>query len=138
MNRCKILFNIMNIIDQHKTTSLETLFKAFSHPARRAILEQLRSGECCVCHLEGLLGSRQAYVSQQLAVLREADLISDRREGWNVYYRVKDPRVFEFLDMAYLLTGYLVEPRTDVKGCNCKHCQSDHSSKLPVKDLAQL
>ena len=112
----------MNIIDHSSTITLEALFKAFSHPARRAILEQLRSGECCVCHLEALLGSRQAYVSQQLAVLREADLISDRREGWNVYYRVKDPRVFELIDIAYMITSSQPETLNPVKGCPCKRC----------------
>ena len=112
----------MNIIDSSSTITLEVLFKAFSHPARRAILEQLRSGECCVCHLEAMLGSRQAYVSQQLAVLREADLISDRREGWNVYYRVKDPRVFELLDTAYSITGCQPEILKPVKDCPCKRC----------------
>jgi ArsR family transcriptional regulator len=112
----------MNVIEQSSTTMLESLFKAFSHPARRAILEQLRSGECCVCHLEALLGSRQAYVSQQLAVLRDADLISDRREGWNVYYRVKDPRVFELLDTAYSMAGCKPEELKPVKDCPCKRC----------------
>lgn len=101
---------------------LESLFKAFSHPARLAMLEELRKGECCVCHLEALLGFRQAYVSQQLAVLREAGLISDRREGWNVYYKVKDARVFELLDTAYALTGLKPEIRKPVNGCPCTRC----------------
>jgi DNA-binding transcriptional ArsR family regulator len=101
---------------------VEALFKAVSHPARLAILEELRRGECCVCHLEALLGSRQAYISQQLAVLRDAGLISDRRDGWNVYYRVNDPRVFDLLNTAYMLTNTQPEKRTAVKECNCKFC----------------
>jgi ArsR family transcriptional regulator len=103
---------------------IQSLFKAFSHPARLAILEELRKGECCVCHLEALLGSRQAYISQQLAVLRDAGLISDRRDGWNVYYRVNDPRVFDMLNMAYEMTNSNPEIRTAVNSCSCKHCQS--------------
>ena len=51
-----------------------TLLKALSHPARLAILEALRQGEACVCHLEALFGWRQAYLSQQLMVLRAAGL----------------------------------------------------------------
>lgn len=112
----------MNVEKQSSKRSLESIFKAFSHPARLAILEQLRKGECCVCHLETLLGSRQAYVSQQLAVLRDANLISDRREGWNVYYRVTDPGVFTLLDTAYEMTGLKPEPLIAVKGCPCKRC----------------
>jgi DNA-binding transcriptional ArsR family regulator len=71
----------MNTIETTSSDVLEALFKAFSHPARLAILEELRKGEHCVCHLEALLEARQSYVSQQLAVLREAGLISDRRDG---------------------------------------------------------
>ena len=54
------------------------LFKVLGHPARLAILEILREGEQCVCHMETYLGQRQAYISQQLSVLREAGLITDR------------------------------------------------------------
>ncbi len=73
-----------------------TILKALSHPARLAILEALRQREACVCHMEALFGWRQAYISQQLMVLREAGIIEDRREGWNVYYRVVDRRIYEF------------------------------------------
>jgi DNA-binding transcriptional ArsR family regulator len=55
------------------------LFRALMHPARLAILDLLRAGEACVCHLEAHLGYRQAYLSQQLAILRTAGLIRDSR-----------------------------------------------------------
>jgi len=58
------------------------LFKTLMHPARLEILEILRDGEHCVCHIEAVLGYRQAYISQQLSVLREAGLVQDRRDGW--------------------------------------------------------
>ncbi|NMB55622.1 MAG: winged helix-turn-helix transcriptional regulator [Leptolinea sp.] len=58
---------------------LEDLFKAIPNPARLAILEELRKGEHCVCHFEAILDTRQSYVSQHLAVLRDIGLISDRR-----------------------------------------------------------
>ena len=61
------------------------LFKLLTHPVRLAILEILRVGEHCVCHMEAHLGYRQAYISQQVAVLREAGLIRDRRDGWNIF-----------------------------------------------------
>jgi DNA-binding transcriptional ArsR family regulator len=81
------------------------LFRALMHPARLALLEALREGEACVCHLEALLGQRQAYISQQLALLRTGGLITDRREGWNVYYAVAQPDVFVLLDTAYAMVG---------------------------------
>jgi len=76
------------------------LFKLLSHPSRLAILQVLRDGEECVCHMEAALGLRQAYISQQLMVLRQAGLVTDRREGWNVFYRVVKPEVYGLLDAA--------------------------------------
>lgn len=73
------------------------LFKVLTHPVRLAILNILREGEHCVCHMEAHLGYRQAYISQQLMVLREAGIIQDRRDGWNVYYRVVEPRIFAII-----------------------------------------
>ena len=76
------------------------LFKLVSHPSRLAILHLLREGEECVCHMEAALGLRQAYISQQLMVLRQAGLVTDRRDGWNVFYRVAKPEIFALLDAA--------------------------------------
>ncbi len=81
------------------------LFKVLMHPARLAILDVLRNGEACVCHIEAALSYRQAYISQQLAALREAGLIQDRREGWNIYYQVTRPQVFVIIDAAQRLNG---------------------------------
>jgi DNA-binding transcriptional ArsR family regulator len=81
------------------------LFKALMHPARLAILDILRDGEQCVCHIEYLLGYRQAYISQQLSVLRENDLVTDRRDGLNIYYHVSNPEVFTLIDQAAHMTG---------------------------------
>lgn len=75
------------------------IFKALAHPARLRILETLEQGEACVCHLEVLLGLRQAYLSQQLAMLRQAGLVSDRREGLNVFYCLIDERVSMLLTL---------------------------------------
>lgn len=101
------------------------LFRALMHPARLAILEILRDGEECVCHLEARLGHRQAYISQQLAVLREAGLVRDRRDGWNVYYWVAQPAVFALLDTARLMVGGTADhdrPPERVVNCSCPKC----------------
>lgn len=81
------------------------LFKVLMHPTRLAILDILRNGEECVCHMEAALGMRQAYISQQLMVLREFGLIQDRRDGWNMFYRVTKPEIFAVLDAANVLSG---------------------------------
>ncbi len=103
------------------------LFKALMHPARLEILDELRDGEHCVCHLEAMLGYRQAYISQHLAVLKEARIIEDRRDGWNIYYRVITPQVFELLDTALQIsgeTGQAEEQKTrkKPKPCPCPQC----------------
>ena len=75
-------------------------FKALMHPVRLQILAILRDGEECVCHMEAALGLRQAYISQHLTVLREAGVVSVRRDGWNIYYQAIAPGVFGIIDAA--------------------------------------
>lgn len=102
-----------------------TLFKALMHPARLAIREALREDEACVCYLECVLGYRQAYISQQLMILRAAGLVQDRRDGLNIYYHVSAPGVFAVLEAARAVSG---DPRTPVGGpvraCSCPKCAS--------------
>ncbi|NCC32829.1 MAG: ArsR family transcriptional regulator [Chloroflexia bacterium] len=99
------------------------IFKALMHPVRLQILDLLRSDEQCVCHLEAQLGQRQAYVSQQLAVLRKAGLISDRRDGLNSYYRIAHPEVLTMLDTAQALVGGDEAPQATLSvDCPCPRC----------------
>lgn len=100
------------------------LFKSLMHPARLAILDVLRAGEACVCHMEAALGYRQAYISQQLMVLRDAGLVEDRRDGWNIYYRTVKPEIFDVMDSARLIVGHRARKRIPavVPACPCPHC----------------
>jgi ArsR family transcriptional regulator len=95
------------------------LFQVLSHPARLRILDELRRAEACVCHLQAVLGRPQAYVSQQLRVLREADLVADRREGQLVYYRVDQALVRVLLEQVLGPPGAPSHPPT----CPCPSCQ---------------
>jgi DNA-binding transcriptional ArsR family regulator len=104
------------------------LFKLLSHPSRLAILQVLRDGEECVCHMEAALGLRQAYISQQLMVLRQVGLVADRREGWNVFYRVVKPEVYALLDAALATVrpagvSVLVMRKAKSAACPCPKCQ---------------
>lgn len=74
--------------------------KLLAHPERLHILDALRRGSECVCHLEALLAKPQPYVSQQLRVLREAGVIQDEKDGLNVYYRLVDNTVLQWLDQV--------------------------------------
>jgi ArsR family transcriptional regulator len=64
------------------------LFKALGDETRLRIVALLAHGELCVCHLQEALELPQPSVSRQLALLRSAGLVEDRREGSWVYYRL--------------------------------------------------
>lgn len=109
------------------------LFGALAHPARLRILDILAEGEACVCHLCAALHQRQAYVSQQLARLKEAGLIVDRKEGLYVYYDLADTSIISLLDEAReilaLTTGdeSLRQPEPPPhadSACPCPKCQT--------------
>jgi ArsR family transcriptional regulator len=121
-------------------TALARDFKALGHPARLAILFALRGGEQCVCHLESALRMRQAYISQQLAVLKEAGIIQDRRDGWNMYYRVVRPDIFTLIEKVGgpasrpgKSSRRLSRARSSSSDCPCPKCSPDDGSgkRLP-------
>lgn len=63
------------------------IFRALGDPVRLELLAHIAArGPICVCHLEDALPYRQSRISQQLAVLRRAGLVSSRREGSWAYY----------------------------------------------------
>jgi ArsR family transcriptional regulator len=109
---------------EHTIIQQARLFKTLMHPARIAILESLRNSEECVCHLEAHLHLRQAYLSQQLAVLRKARLITDRRDGMNMFYRIIQPEVLDLLDAARRMVGGTALPLQAVtpRACPCPKC----------------
>jgi ArsR family transcriptional regulator len=98
------------------------VFKALMHPVRLQILDLLRGGEECVCHLEAHLGQRQAYISQQLAMLRKAGLVADRRDGPNSFYRIARTEVFTLLDTARAMVGDAGSPLSPPAACPCPRC----------------
>ena len=75
-------------------------FKALGHPMRIVLLESLRGGEKSVNELQTALDIDQSSVSRQLAILRTRNIVEDRKDGTTVYYSVRDPAVFQLLDVA--------------------------------------
>lgn len=69
------------------------LFRALSDEKRLRILDLLRGGEMCVCDLQDAMDAGQSLLSFHLKALREAGLVTDRREGRWAYYRL-DPDAF--------------------------------------------
>ena len=72
--------------------STNDLFAAFADPTRLRILNLLSVGEVCVCDLTRVLGMSQPKVSRHLAVLREAGLVNDRKDGRWVHYSLARPQ----------------------------------------------
>lgn len=88
------------------------LFKALAHPARVRALEVLATGERAVGDLQPLVGIESSHLSQQLAVLRRAGLVTTRKEGSSVIYALRDPLVAELLAVAkQLLAATLAQTR---------------------------
>jgi len=108
------------------------LFKVLAHPARLAILSVLQDGEQCVCHIEATLKLRQAYISQHLKVLKDAEIVTDRRDGWNMYYHVTRSEVFEIMNAMFALTGQPEAiPHTHAKAeCPCPKCHPEDGQQV--------
>ena len=103
-------------------TQVAEVFKGLAHPTRLQILDLLREGEMCVCHIEASLNKRQAYVSQQLMILRRAGLVDSRRDGLQVYYWLAHPHIHDLLD---LVLGTLRKSGIQrVEGCPCPACST--------------
>ncbi|MFF3914333.1 ArsR/SmtB family transcription factor [Streptomyces sp. NPDC001852] len=83
-------------------------FKTLGHPARIRVLELLSEREHAVAEMLPEVGIEPAHLSQQLAVLRRANLVRTRKEGSNVYYSLTSPEVAELLRVARsILSGVL-------------------------------
>lgn len=103
----------------HRYQEASDLFSLLAHEPRLHILDELRRGEACVCHLQQILDRPQTYVSQQLAVLRDAGVVEDRRQGLYVFYRLTDPRVERVLERTLGAT----EQSAAVARCSCPKCE---------------
>jgi ArsR family transcriptional regulator len=85
-------------------------FRILGHPVRVRMLELLRDGERTVGDLQHELQMDSSGTSQHLGVLRKHGILEGRREGTSVYYTVRDPRIFQLLEVArQILTSSLIE-----------------------------
>jgi DNA-binding transcriptional ArsR family regulator len=85
-------------------------FKALAHPMRIRILELLRHRPLSVGQLQEEIGAPVSSISQQLAVLRSRNIVSTERRGTTVIYAVRDPDLFELLDVARrIVNGHLAD-----------------------------
>jgi DNA-binding transcriptional ArsR family regulator len=76
-----------------------SIFQALSHPTRIAIVEILRNGELSAGAMQERLAVEQANLSQHLTILRNRQIVVNRKEGNQVFYSLRDPSLVQVLDL---------------------------------------
>lgn len=105
------------------------ILKAMAHPTRLNILESLRAGERCVCEIIELVDTEQSNTSQHLAQLKKMGIISSRKDGLRVIYKVNNSEIFSLFDMLdKIITGQMEEDIAILK--DLKRKQADGQSSL--------
>ena len=79
---------------------MSDLFKAMADPGRVRILMALNVQEMCVCDLAALLGVSESAASHQMRILRNMNLVRNRRDGQVLYYRLVDDHVTQLIGVA--------------------------------------
>jgi DNA-binding transcriptional ArsR family regulator len=91
-------------------------FRALGHPTRVRVLELLKGGEMTVGDLQADLGIDSSGASQHLSAMRRQGILEARKEGTSVYYKVRDPRVFQILESARQVIGSHLEEANALLG----------------------
>ncbi len=86
--------------DEDELYDIAELFKVFGDSTRIRILYVLFESELCVCDLAETLHMNQSAVSHQLKILKQAKLVSGRREGKSVFYSLADDHVRAIIDQG--------------------------------------
>lgn len=106
-------------MDERRHTKLEAkarIFKAMAHPTRLFIVEELAKKERCVCDLTEMIGADISTVSKHLAVLKNAGIVKDKKQGSTVCYRLCVPCIVEYFGCIELvLSAYAQEQLEMVK-----------------------
>jgi ArsR family transcriptional regulator len=125
----------MNSQQKHLVEKTAHIFHLIGQTSRLEILLAIGSGEACVCHLEAWLGHRQASISQQLMLLRDAGLVTSHREGKHIFYALKDPELLHMVMDAAAIEGH--DPAelshfcapAPLPGCVCPVCNPEASNQ---------
>lgn len=89
-----------NSLRPEEHEKLANLFKAMGDTTRLKILLALSHDEMCVCDLAAFLTVSESAVSHQLRLLRQLYLVSNRREGPVLYYRLNDDHISQLIDLG--------------------------------------
>ena len=129
-----------NIKSCSSKQKISSLLKIIQPAARLEILLAIGMGEACVCHLETLLGYRQAYISQHLMALREAAILETRRDGRYIYYQLNNHQLLELILNAGEVVGIAAEDLTvctqnsPIPKCCCPNCLEELSAVKTMQE----
>lgn len=98
--------NIMETHDSSRVKRRVEVIKSLAHGSRLYIVQRLAEGEMSVGDLTVEIGSDISTISKHLAVLRDAGLVSDRREGQTVLYSLTCPCILDFLSCVDAVAPY--------------------------------
>lgn len=87
-------------LSDYENVKLAQLYKALGDQTRMKIVLALEKGEMCVCDLAAFLGISESAVSHQLRMLRQLHLVTNRRSGSVLYYRLDDEHVSQLVQVA--------------------------------------
>ncbi|HEU0294331.1 MAG TPA: metalloregulator ArsR/SmtB family transcription factor [Anaerolineales bacterium] len=113
-----------------KVQKISAVLEEIAHPVRLAILLSIGNEEACVCHLEALLGKRQAYISQHLMALRDGGILLTRREGKFIFYRLRDPMLLNLIELAAKMENVDISDVPTSATCNCPNCSPKNEEKF--------
>ena len=82
--------------DRRRYEMRANVLKALAHPVRLQVVDALREGERCVCELVEVVQAERTSISKHLAILRQAGIVQDRKEGLKVFYSLACPCVTDF------------------------------------------
>ncbi len=88
-------------LEDEKIETMAQLFHMFSNPTRAKIMHILSIEELCVCDLAFVMKMTKSAISHQLALLKDAKLVKNRREGKMVYYSLDDEHVEKILTLGF-------------------------------------
>lgn len=129
------IFIMANVLSIEKVAAL---LQTIGQESRLQILLAIGKEEPCVCHLEATFGWRQAYLSQHLMALRKASVVVTSRQGRNIHYRLKNPRLLNIIQQAAELQGVILPELAPSPECDCPNCskekgQGDNGSRREIR-----
>jgi DNA-binding transcriptional ArsR family regulator len=88
-------------MDKELASHAADVLRAVAHPIRLQIVELLEKGEMCVGQISDALSEKQAITSQQLNIMKDKGILTSRREGTKVFYRLQNRDVAQVLNCVH-------------------------------------